>query len=74
MTVSADRCSGITDIYVVAVRRHAEALADPPPGRDERGLARYEWTHWFAVQRLARAAEIEVLEHELARQAAERGG
>jgi hypothetical protein len=71
--VAADRSSGITDVYLAAVRRHVEALADPLPGRDERGQARHEWTHWFAVQRLARAAEIEVLEREMARQAAERG-
>jgi hypothetical protein len=60
-----------TDLYLMALRRHVDALADPPPGPDKREQAHYLWMHWYAAQRLARAPGMEVVERELARQGAE---
>ena len=59
------------DPYLDALHRHVEALDVEPLGRDERARAHQRWSHWFAVGRLARAAAMEVVESELARQAAE---
>jgi hypothetical protein len=59
------------DAYLVAVRRHVEALGNLPHCSDERQLAHHRWSHWYAVARLARAAGIEVLELELSRQSAD---
>jgi hypothetical protein len=72
VTAPSDPAVAQIDSYVLHLRRHVEALADAPCGRDEHERARDRWSHWFAVQRIARAAGNEVLECEVARQNAER--
>jgi hypothetical protein len=73
MNIYTDARNSTTDLYLAALHRHVEALSDLPQGHDERARAHDRWSHWFAVQRLARAAGMEVLEREVERQSAERG-
>lgn len=51
MTAPSDPAVAQIDSYVLHLRRHVEALADAPCGRDEHERARDRWSHWFAVQR-----------------------